>query len=184
MLRLVSQSLFWRCLWLIAALLAARPGAAQWRDWDYDLDQEKKPWEEMQTQLPPYPKPENLQRFDPGSNSANQYFLDLPSVSVGEDGVVRYSLLIRAGGGATNVSFEGIRCKSREVRVYALGHANNQWSRSRNAGWRPIQARDVNSHHFALLRDYFCLPSLRATSPLPLKVIQHNLKNGPQRPAD
>ena len=50
--------------WLMAALFsAALPAAAQWKDWDYDLDQEKKPWDEMHTQLPPYPKAENLLRY-------------------------------------------------------------------------------------------------------------------------
>jgi hypothetical protein len=167
----------------LAVVLTARPGAAQWKDWDYDLDQEKKPWEEMQTQLPPYPKAENLLRFEMGSNTANQYFVDASSLSVGEDDVVRYTLVIRAGGGANNVSFEGMRCKSREVRVYAFGHANGQWSRARNAGWRTVEARDVNGHHFALLRDYFCW-NTRRTLTLPLKAILSNLKNGPRYPAD
>jgi hypothetical protein len=181
---MITHSLFWRCVVLFAALLAAQHSAAQWKDWDYDLDQEKKPWEEMQTQLPPYPKPENLLRFDMGSNTANQYFVDAPSVSEAEDGVVRYTLVIKTGGGATNVSFEGIRCKSREVRVYAFGRPDSQWSRARNAGWRAIQARDVNGHHAVLLRDYFCWTSSR-TSTQPLKAILNNLKYGPpQRLAD
>lgn len=168
---------------VLAVWLMAQPCAAQWKDWDYDLDQEIKPWQELQSQLPPYPKPENLLRFDLGSNTANRYFVDAPSVSVGEDGVVRYTLVIRAGGGANNVSFEGIRCKTRQVRVYAFGHPGDQWSRARNAGWRAIEPRDVNGYHYALLRDYFCWTSSR-TSALPLQAILSNLKNGPQRPAE
>ncbi|HTE13838.1 MAG TPA: CNP1-like family protein, partial [Burkholderiales bacterium] len=89
-------------------LLLTLPAMAQWKDWDYELDQEKKPWEELQAKLPSYPKPENLLKFDIGSNTANSYFVDAASVSVGEDGVVRYTLVIKTGGGATNVSFEGI----------------------------------------------------------------------------
>lgn len=165
----------------LVLLLAAVPGAAQWKDWDYDLDQEKKPWEELQTQLPAYPKPENLLRFDLGSNTANRYYVDAASVSVGEDGVVRYTLVIRSGGGASNVSFEGIRCKSREVRVYAFGRPDSQWSRARNAGWRAIEPREVNGYHYALMRDYFCWTSSR-TSTLPLKAILANLRHGPRQP--
>lgn len=172
-----------RAVLAVVAGLLAQPGAAQWKDWDYDLDQEKKPWEELQAQLPPYPKPENLLRFDLGANTANRYFVDASSVSVGEDGVVRYTLVIRAGGGASNVSFEGIRCKTREVRVYAFGHPGAQWARARNAGWRAVEPREVNGYHYALLRDYFCWTSSR-TSTLPLKSILNNLKNGPQRYGD
>jgi hypothetical protein len=173
----------WRRVVVLAVLLAAQPAAAQWKEWDYDLDQEKKPWSELQAQLPAYPKPENLLRFDMGSNTANRYFVDAASLSVGEDDVVRYALVIRSGGGATNVSFEGIRCKSREVRVYAFGHPGEQWSRARNSAWRPIEPREINGYHYALLRDYFCWTSSR-TSTLPLKSIIANLKNGPQRIAD
>lgn len=172
---------FWQCSGLLAAALAALPGAAQWKDWDYDLDQEKKPWTELQIRLPSYPKPGNLLQFDLGSNTANRYFVDAASVSVGEDEVVRYTLVVRTGGGASNVSFEGIRCKTKEYRIYAFGHANGEWSRARNAGWREIQPRDINGHHFALRRDYFCWTSSR-TSTLPLKAILTNLKNGPERP--
>jgi hypothetical protein len=173
----------WRYFFALGALLAAHPAAAQWKEWDYDLDQEKKPWSELQTQLPAYPKPENLLRFEMGSNTANRYFVDATSVSVGEDDVVRYALVIRSGGGANNVSFEGIRCKSREVRVYAFGHPGEQWSRARNSTWRPIEPREINGYHYALLRDYFCWTSSR-TSTLPQKAIIGNLKNGPQRVAD
>jgi hypothetical protein len=166
-----------------ATLLAAQPSAAQWKDWDYALDQEKKPWDELQTQLPAYPKPDNLLKLDIGSNTANQYYVDAASLSVGEDGVVRYTLVIKAGGGATNVSFEGIRCDGRAVRVYAFGHPGSQWSRARNAGWQAIQPREINGHHYALHRDYFCWTSSR-TATLKLPQIIGNLKNGPQRTVD
>ena len=164
-------------------LLLVAPVLAQWKDWDYELDQEKKPWDELQTQLPPYPKTGNLLKLDIGSNTANSYFVDAASVSVGEDGVVRYTLVIQAGGGASNVSFEGIRCDGRLVRVYAFGHPGNRWSRARNAGWRDIQPREINGYQYALHRDYFCWTSSRKAT-LTLPQIIANLKNGPQRYAD
>lgn len=133
--------------------------SAQWKDWDYDLDQEKKPWAELQTQLPPYPKPENLLRFDTGTNTSNQYFVDAASISIGEDKVVRYSLVVRTGGGATNVSFEGIRCDAAQLRVYAFGHPGTQWSRARDVNWRAIEYREVNGHHNTLFRNFMCTQS-------------------------
>jgi hypothetical protein len=166
-----------------AALLLAQPGAAQWKDWDYQLDQEKKPWDELQTQLPPYPKPENLLKFNIGSNTANSYFVDAASVSVSEDGVVRYTLVIKTGGGATNVSFEGIRCDGRAVRVYAFGHPNSQWSRARDSNWRDIQPREINGYHYALHRDYYCWTSSRKAA-FSLQQILTNLKSGPRHPTD
>ena len=153
---------------------------AQWKDWDYDLEQEKKSWTELQARLPGYPKPENLRRIDMGAATANSYFVDAASVSVGEDGVVRYTLLIRAGGGATNVSFEGIRCENRQVRLYAFGRQGAEWSRARNSEWRAIEARNVNGHHYTLAKDYFCSYGWTST-PHPLRQIQSTLRTGPVR---
>ena len=168
---------------LLSGLLMTLPAAAQWKDWDYELDQEKKPWDELQTKLPPYPKPENLLKFDMGSNTSHSYFVDAASISVGDDGVVRYTLMIKAAGGATNVSFEGIRCDTRQVRVYAFGHPSNQWSRARNAGWRDIEAREINGYHYALHRDYYCWTSSRKET-APLKQIISTLKSGPRHLSD
>jgi CNP1-like family len=160
-----------------ALLQVALPASAQWKDWDYDLDQEKKPWEELQAQLPTYPKSENLLKFDTGANTSNSYFVDAASLSVGEDQVVRYTLVVKTGGGATNVSFEGIHCDKGRLRVYAFGHANSQWSRARDSNWRPIVYREVNGHHNALYREYMCTRS-RHSEPRNVKQIIATLKSG------
>lgn len=173
-----------------APILAAVPlavfaatSSAQWKDWDYNLDQERKTWQELQVNLPPYPKPENLITLDIGTNATNQYFVDGASISVGEDGVVRYTLVIKAGGGATNVSFEGIRCDGRQVRVYAFGHPNSDWSRARNAGWRDIQPREINGYHYALHRDYFCWTSNRRATFTPKEILVNLRRGRPYHPS-
>ena len=152
------------------------PASAQWKEWDYDLDQEKKSWSELQAQIPPYPKPENLLKFVPGANTANSFFVDAASVSVSDDGVVRYTLMVRTGGGATNVSFEGIRCETREIKVYAFGRPNSEWSRARDPEWRRIEVREINNHHFSLHGEYFC-PTRRTIATVP-QIVQR-LKYGP-----
>lgn len=170
----------YKCLMLLAGLFICQPASAQWKDWDYELDQEKKPWEELQAQLPPYPKPENLLKFDIGANAANNYYLDANSLSVGEDGIVRYTLVIKTSGGATNVSFEGMRCGEHQLRVYAFGHPNSQWSRARDPGWRPIQYRSVNGHHDVLFRDYLCTKTRKSVA-VSVKDILATLKGGGPR---
>jgi hypothetical protein len=83
---------------------------------------------------------------------------------VGEDGVVRYSLVIKTGGGATNVSFEGIRCETRQQKYYAIGHPNGTWSRARNPAWKRIEYREVNPHHGVLYQDILCRNKLPVKS--------------------
>jgi hypothetical protein len=70
--------------------------------------------------------------------------------------VVRYVLVVQAAGGARNVSFEGMRCETRERRVYASGRPDGSWSRSRNQDWQRIRDVPANRQHTALYYDYFC----------------------------
>jgi hypothetical protein len=153
---------------LLAAI--AVPAAAQWRSFDSEFDEEKKPWSEIEAQLPAYPRTENLLRFEGGAPSANRFYIDAPSLSVGEDGVVRYTLMIRAAGGATNVSFEGIRCATGEHKLYAVGRSGGKWMRARDPAWRPIAYRELNRPHWTLFKEFYCVDR-REPDPLPLKTI-------------
>lgn len=145
-----------KAAWLLVVLLLPGTAAAQGRQFESDFDDEHKPWKEIEARLPAYPRPENLIAFDAGGATPHRFFIDAPSVSVGEDGVVRYTLVIRTAGGATNVSFEGIRCETREQKTYAVGHPDGTWSRARESRWRRIEYRDINQHHAALYKEYFC----------------------------
>lgn len=141
---------------VLLAVAVAAPAAAQWQGWDYTYDREIKPWEEVQAQIPAYPKQATLIAFDAGAATPHRYFVDEKSISLGEDGVVRYTLVIQAAGGATNVTFEGIRCETREKKTYALGHPDGSWVRARASGWRYIETREVNRHYNVLYGDIFC----------------------------
>lgn len=132
------------------------PALAQWRDWDADFDEGKKPWKEIEARIPSYPRSEDLIPFDPGAVSPHRFYVDARSLSIGEDDVVRYTLVVKAAGGATNVTFEGIRCELRQLKYYATGRADGSWARARNAQWRPIGPREVDRHHHTLYADYLC----------------------------
>ena len=128
---------------------------AEWGQFDFEFENEK-PWVELAAQLPPAPKAENLVEFNVSSATRNRYFIDTASISVGEDKVVRYTVVIEATGGAKNVLFEGLRCETAERRMYAYGHPDGTWSRARNAGWEGIKLRSLLSYHKALYEDHFC----------------------------
>ena len=123
---------------------------------DFEEDFERVPWQEMAVQLPPAPSKEVLLPFYVSAAINNHFFIDAASLSVGEDGVVRYILVVETAGGARNVSYEGIRCLTRERRIYASGRLDGAWSRSRNNQWEPILDRAANRQHAALHLEYFC----------------------------
>lgn len=139
---------------LVACLLPALT-AAQGRDFEREFDEGKKAWKEVEAQIPPYPREENLILFETAP-AGHKFFIDAPSVSVSEDGVVRYTLLVKTAGGAVNVSFEGIRCETREQKYYAIGQPGGAWSKAREPAWRRIESKQFNRHHGVLYADYFC----------------------------
>ncbi len=97
-----------------------------------------KPWIEQLTQLPAYPDTKNLMSFDAGAVSGNQYFVDTTSIKIGEDGVIRFSLVIKSSSGALNVSYEGIRCATNERKLYALGRNDRTWAKPRISEWQKL----------------------------------------------
>jgi len=142
---------------ILPALLLCLPLAAHaaWMDFDHEFDQDK-PWVETAAKLPPYPKAENLIAFNVSSATRNKFFIDTNSISVDADKVVRYTVVVKAAGGATNVSYEGMRCETGERRLYAYGHPDGSWSKARNAQWETIKLRSLLSYRKALYEDYFC----------------------------
>ena len=121
--------------------------------------EEPEPIQELKEVEPPaFPKPENLREFYVGPVTANNYFIDASTLSVGNDGIVRYVLIVRTSGGATNVSFEGINCKDLTWKHYATGRSDGTWGKSRAARseWRSFESQVVNRYHAALSRDFFC----------------------------
>lgn len=164
----------------VAAVLGAGVAHAQWGGWEADFDEEKKPWKEIEAKLPRYPKDADLIAFDAGGATPHRFFIDASSITIGDDQVVRYALVVKTAGGATNVTFEGIRCETREVKVYALGHPKEQWGRARNPRWRRIEYREVNRHHGTLFADYLCQGSSSERSPVPtVKEMSDRLRHGP-----
>ncbi len=113
-------------------------------------------WAEDALQLPGFPQEVNLREFYVSATTSHKYFIDASTLSVGKDGVVRYTLVIRTSRGSTNITYEGMRCESREYRIYATGQRDGVWALARRSEWYPVENKPTNRHHAALSRDYFC----------------------------
>ena len=138
---------------LISAVTAAQPAPKN----IYFPDQsQEQPWDEQKPQLPPFPKDENLVKIQVDGGLSFDFFVDLESVGVGRDGVVRYTLVARSIGGAANIAYEGIRCKRRERKLYAFGRADKTWSAARNPQWASISDLPVNLIQATLHDAFFC----------------------------
>jgi hypothetical protein len=145
------------------AALAQAPGE-RLRDPAADaIDFTDKALEELALQLPTAPKRDGLIAFDPGRPTTMKFFVDPASVSVGTDGIVRYTLVALGDGAAANVSFEGIRCKTAERKTYAYGRADGSWYQPAATQWTKIGAPALEVPRFVLYQDFFC-PSRQIVS--------------------
>jgi CNP1-like family len=147
---------------LLAALAACGSPPIEKSDWERQHEGRLQPAEESVV-LPAYPKEPQLVEFFVAATSEFRFFVDSASIAVGRDGVVRYTLVARSAAGVENVSYEGMRCTTGEVRIYALGRGG-AWT-GKPGEWRTMQSRSVQRWHNALHREYFCPQKESIVSP-------------------
>lgn len=121
-----------------------------------EQEEVKKPSLEMPVSLPVFPLPENLLPFSAGPIATQSFAIDAKSLTVGPD-EVRYTLVATSKAGAQNISYEGIRCLTLEMKRYAFGHKDGKWSLSPGASWVPILFHSANKPQAVLAQDYLCL---------------------------
>jgi len=140
-----------------AALVFAQAPGERVRDTGRDaVDFDEKPLDEAPVVLPAAPKSDDLIEFDPGRPTTMRFFVDPASIAVVHDGIVRFSVVIRGDGAASNVSYEGIRCKTQERKVYAYGRADGTWHATPRPAWSKIGGLTADGHRFILFENYFC----------------------------
>lgn len=130
---------------------------------EFDNEYDEKPWEEIEVQLPAYPVTGSMIRFQVGAVEGSTFLIDSESLSVGADGVIRYTLEVVSSSGARNVSYEGMRCATAERRFYAFGRGDKTWSKARGNQWVRIRGTS-NNHHVELFSNYFCPPGAPAVT--------------------
>jgi hypothetical protein len=140
-------------LLLLALLAVYAPYASSANTDEADSDALKA---ESPVVLPAPAQKNNLLSFYVSPTTTLDFAVDAKSVSVTEEGIVRFVLVITSQSGASNVSYEGIRCSTGERKLYAIGQTNGSWSVTRKDVWDTIIDRGINRQHAALAKDYFC----------------------------
>jgi hypothetical protein len=113
-------------------------------------------WQEEALALPAAPKADQLLAFYVSPTTPMRHAIDAPSLAVGKDGTVRYTLVATGPDGARNVSYEAVHCRDGAVKRYAVGRADGGWARTPDPQWTPIAYNQPNGAQGVLARDYFC----------------------------
>jgi len=145
---------------VLAAFLAFLPAVSSGDD-DTGWSQTFIPhaaWEEGEVTIPPWPVKQDL--LEVAVDKADfpfRVFIDQQSLSIGDNGVVRYALAIISTSGAQNNFYEGILCKKRNYRRYAYG-TGDRWNKLAGTGWQRITRGGSDGYRYTLYQHYLCDP--------------------------
>ncbi|HVE54992.1 MAG TPA: CNP1-like family protein [Ramlibacter sp.] len=113
-------------------------------------------WKEAEAPPPPALRTRGLIPLEiPGSSL--RFGVDPASIVVGSDGVVRYVVVATGPGGAVNGIYEGIRCSSAEVRVYARHNPDSGWVQAKTGDWQPLHGGTNFRYSLYLARNGVCI---------------------------
>ena len=178
---------------LLAAVLAAAlcvpaawSEASPYRDillneeseFDYDESQDKV-WEETEVGMPDlYDKDDLEEAVITQVQEGFSVLVDKKRLSIGQDGVLRYWLVLRSEQGAVNAYYEGLRCSTSEYKTYAYVVGRKKDRRVEpmpNARWQELKRVRGPNFRWELMRDYFCAFG----RPKSVEEIVYHLEAGP-----
>ncbi len=114
-------------------------------------------WKELDVVLPAYPDGQHYVEVPLQlAGSDMEMFIDATSLTLGEDRVTRYVMLLRSPSGSDNLFYEGIRCSKKEWRSYAYGSNTGEWQALGDTPWQPIRDLGVERYRMSLYRYYLC----------------------------
>ena len=114
-------------------------------------------WKEVEAPPPPALRTQGLIPLETSSTIALRFGVDPASVSVGPDRVVRYVVVATSPTGTVNAMYEGVRCNTAQVKVYAHHNPDTGWVPARDAEWQPLQNRPNSRHSLVLARTGACV---------------------------
>jgi hypothetical protein len=151
-----------RILALAFAGAAATAGAQLIPDANID-------WQEAEAPPPPALRTQGLLPIEVKGTSL-QFGVDPASITVGADRVVRYVVVATSPSGTVNAIYEGIRCATGEVKVYARHNPESGWVPSRNGEWQNIFRTANSRHSLVIAKSGACMENAPNGSPTQIAI--------------
>lgn len=133
-----------------AQILGAPPGTPE----GYALPDTPE-WKEVDAPPPPALRTRGLIPIDVAGTSL-RFGVDPQSVSVGADGVVHLVVVATSRSGVVNGIYEGIKCDSGEVKVYARHNPDSGWVPARDPQWVPLQSTPNSRYSLEVAQSGAC----------------------------
>ena len=114
-------------------------------------------WKEVEAPRPPALRTSGLVDLEVPGGSSLRFGIDPDSVAIGPDRVVRYVVVATSASGTVNAIYEGLRCNTGEVKVYARHNPDSGWVPARNSEWRPVHATANSRYSLQVARNGACM---------------------------
>jgi len=125
-------------------------------------------WKEDPLRLPAFPQNADLLPMAVSRAVPEKILIDSKSISVGNDEVVRYTVVVESSSGVRNVFYEGIRCDTREYKRYAYGTTEKTFAPMANSSWQKIYVSGLSAFRYEAYNRYFCyIVGRTAGNPIP-----------------
>lgn len=105
-----------------------------------------------------------LRWFTLDGNDRTRQAVDIDSVAVDADVVVRYALVIATSSGVRNVSYEALHCQRGEYRMLALARPDGSWHATPDTRWQQVRGGDRYSMVHSELGRVLCTGRAAETS--------------------
>ncbi len=125
--------------------------------------------------LPDWPEEQNLVLLRQGVRADLRFWVDQRSLELVAGGEIRYTFVARSASGARSVTFEGMRCGSRDRIILATGSIDGRWVPVGAPRWNPVDRQDPTGMREVLYKDIFCPARLPVAS---LQELRSALKAG------
>jgi hypothetical protein len=113
-------------------------------------------WKELDAPPPPALRTTGLIPLEvPGSSL--RFGVDPASVAVGADRVVRYVVVATSPTGAVNAMYEGLRCTTGEVRIFARHNPESGWVPAQGSLWQPLHQVPNSRYSLQVARTGACM---------------------------
>lgn len=113
-------------------------------------------WQETEVPAPPRFDPRQVVSVDMPPYVSMKFGVDPATLTVTPDGIVRYVMVAISPSGVVTAFFEGIRCATGEVKVYARANDSAAWTLVKNPEWRGLNDKHPSKHALALARQGVC----------------------------
>jgi hypothetical protein len=115
-------------------------------------------WKEVEVPAPPALRTQGLVELDVRGSSLH-FGVDPQSVAIGQDSIVRFVVVATSPSGVVNAMYEGVRCDTDQVKIYARHNPDSGWVAVPEPQWQALRSGAGTVHSLVAARSGVCFGS-------------------------